>query len=119
MKILHTADLHLGKMLNGYSLIDDQEYILNKIKDIVINGNVDVVVFAGDIFDRAITTTDALNLFSDFLDFVYKNNKVLIAILGNHDGDRISFTNRILKNSNIYIVNEPKTIKTHEKSKKK
>lgn len=111
MKILHTADLHLGKMLNGYSLIDDQEYILNKIKDIVINENVDVVVFAGDIFDRAITTTDALNLFSDFLDFVYKNNKVLIAILGNHDGDRISFTNRILKNSNIYIVNEPKTIK--------
>jgi len=111
MKILHTADLHLGKMLNGYSLILDQEYILNKIKDIVINENVDVVVFAGDIFDRAITTTDALNLFSDFLDFVYKNNKTLIAILGNHDGERISFTNRILKNSNIHIVSEPKTIK--------
>lgn len=111
MRILHTADLHLGKTLNGYSLIEDQEYILNKIKDIAIKENVDVVVFSGDIFDRAITTKEALDLFSDFLDFIYKNNKTLIAILGNHDGDRISFTNRILKNNNIYIVNEPKKIK--------
>ena len=114
MKILHTADLHLGKTLNGYSLIEDQEYILNKIKDIVLKENVDVVVFAGDIFDRAITSVEALDLFSNFLDFVYKNNKTLIAILGNHDGERISFTNRILKNSNIHIVNEPKKIKVND-----
>ena len=111
MKILHTADLHLGKMLNSYSLIDDQEYIIKKIEDIIINENVDVVVVAGDIFDRAITTQEALDLFCDFLEFIYKNNKTLIAILGNHDGNRITFTNNILKHNNIHIVNEPKKIK--------
>ena len=89
MKILHTADLHLGKMLNGYSLIEDQKYILDKIKDIIISQDVDTIVMAGDIFDRVITTQEALDLFCDFLDFVYKNNKNLIAIIGNHDGNRI------------------------------
>lgn len=110
MKILHTADLHLGKTLNGYSLLSDQEYILNKIKDIITEQNVDVVIFAGDIFDRAITSQEALDLFCDFLDFINKNNKTLIAILGNHDGERITFTNKILKKNNIYIIKEPTRI---------
>ena len=114
MKILHTADLHLGKMLNGYSLIEDQKYIIKKIEDIIINENVDTVVVAGDIFDRAITTQEALDLFCDFLDFIYKNNKYLIAIIGNHDGSRITFTNNILKHNNIYIIDEPKKIKIED-----
>ena len=110
MKILHTADLHLGKTLNGYSLLEDQAYILNKIKDIIKEQNVDVVIFAGDIFDRAITSQEALDLFCDFLDFIDKTDKTLISILGNHDGERITFTNRILKKNNIYIIKEPTRI---------
>lgn len=114
MKILHTADLHLGKTLNGYSLLEDQEYIIKQIEDIIINENVDAVVVAGDIFDRAITSNEALDLFGDFVGFLNKNNKTLIAILGNHDGDRIAYLNHILKQNNIYIVDEVTRIKIGE-----
>ncbi len=111
MKILHTADLHLGKTLNGYSLIDDQKFIIKKIEDIVLSENVDVVVIAGDIFDRAITSTEALDLFGEFALFMNKNKKHLIAILGNHDGSRITFLNNILKQNNIHIVDKVSKIK--------
>lgn len=110
MKILHTADLHLGKTLNGYSLINDQEYILKKIEDIIKAEDIDVVVIAGDIFDRAITSIEALDLFSNFVEYINKNNKHLIAILGNHDGDRIAFLNHILKQNNINIVSNVEKI---------
>ena len=111
MKVLHTADLHLGKTLNGYSLLDDQKYILEKIEEIIISQNVDVCILAGDIFDRAITSQEALDLFCDFLDFIYKNDIHLIAILGNHDGERIAFTSRILRNSKIHIIKNPEKVK--------
>ena len=111
MKVLHTADLHLGKTLNGYSLLDDQTYILKKIEEIITNQDIDCVILAGDIFDRAITSQEALDLFCDFLEFMHKNNKYLVAILGNHDGKRIAFANKILKSNNIYIVKEPQKIR--------
>ncbi|MCR5307377.1 MAG: exonuclease SbcCD subunit D [bacterium] len=111
MKILHTADLHLGKMLNGYSLLEDQEYIIKKIEDIILANNVDVVVIAGDIFDRAIASKEALDLFGDFLNFLNKNKKYLISILGNHDGDRVAYLNHILKYNNIHIIDEPQKVK--------
>ena len=114
MKILHTADLHLGKTLNGYSLLTDQEYIIKKIEDIVINENIDVVVVAGDIFDRAITSTEALDIFGEFAGFINKHNKHLIAILGNHDGSRIAFLNHILKQNNIHIVDKVSKIKIND-----
>ena len=111
MKILHTADLHLGKTLNGYSLLDDQKYIIKQIEDIIIKENVDTVVIAGDIFDRAISSVEALDLFGDFVGFINKNGKKLIAILGNHDGERIAYLNHILKQNNIYIIDEVTRIK--------
>lgn len=114
MKILHTADLHLGKVLNGYSLIEDQRYILNKIKDIIINESIDAVVIAGDIFDRAITNQESLDLFANFLEFIYKNNKHLIAILGNHDGERIAYLNKLLRLNNINIITEPSRLKIND-----
>lgn len=114
MKILHTADMHLGKILNGYSLINDQEYIIKKIEEYILNEDVKAVVIAGDIFDRAITSQEALDLFASFLDFLYKNNKHLIAILGNHDGERIAFLNRLLKNNNIHIITEPTRLRIED-----
>lgn len=114
MKILHTADLHLGKTLNGYSLLDDQEYIIKQIEDIILKQDVDVVVIAGDIFDRAISSVEALDLFGDFVGFLNKNNKHLIAILGNHDGDRIAYLNHILKQNNIYIIDEVTKVKVND-----
>ena len=111
MKILHTADLHLGKTLNGYSLLIDQEYIIKQIEDIIIKQDVSVVVVAGDIFDRSISSVEALDLFGDFVGFLNKNNISLVAILGNHDGDRIAYLNHILKQNNIYIINEVTKVK--------
>ena len=114
MKILHTADLHLGKTLNGYSLLNDQKYIIKQIEDIIDNQNVDVVVVAGDIFDRAISSVEALDLFGEFVGYLNKNNKYLIAILGNHDGDRIAYLNHILKQNNIYIIDEVARVKIND-----
>ena len=67
MKILQTGDLHLGKILYEYSLIEDQKHILNEIKNILLNENYDVLALTGDIYDRAVPSPEAVELFDNFL----------------------------------------------------
>ena len=67
MKVMHLSDLHLGKSILEQSLIDDQKYILNQIIDIVKEQNIDLVLIAGDVYDKSIPNVDAVNLFSNFL----------------------------------------------------
>ena len=62
MKLLHLADLHLGKSIGNYSLIEDQKYALDQILDIIDREKVDVVMIAGDIFDTQISSVEALSL---------------------------------------------------------
>ena len=104
MKFMHLSDLHLGRTILEQSLIDDQKYILDKILEIIIERKVDVVLVCGDVYDKSIPSVDAVNLFSDFLTDLYKNNVKACVISGNHDSkDRLSFGNALFVDNGIYI----------------
>lgn len=105
MKFLHIADLHLGKSLCEFSLIDDQEFILKKITDIAIEKNVDGILIAGDIYDRSIPNEDAVKLFDSFLTELSDKGKAVYAISGNHDSaERLNFGSRLLDARDIHIA---------------
>ena len=70
MKVLQTSDIHLGKRVHGYSMIDDQEFILERMVDAVDEHHPDAMIIAGDVYDRAIPTEEAVSLFGDFLERV-------------------------------------------------
>ena len=94
MKIMHLSDLHLGKSILEQSLIEDQRYILDKIIEIITLKEVDVVLIAGDIYDKGIPNVDAVRLFSNFLAKLYKIGVKVFITSGNHDSnDRLSFGN--------------------------
>ena len=104
MKLMHLSDLHLGKLVLEQSMIDDQKYILNQIIDIVKKEQVDIVLIAGDVYDKSIPTIEAVNLFSDFLTRLYKSKVLVFVISGNHDSkDRLSFGNELFVDNGIYI----------------
>ena len=104
MKLMHLSDLHLGKLVLEQSMIDDQKYILNQIIEIVKKEQVDIVLIAGDVYDKSIPTIEAVNLFSDFLTRLYKLKVLVFVISGNHDSkDRLSFGNELFVDNGIYI----------------
>jgi len=110
MRLLHLSDLHLGKYIGNYSLIEDQKYALKQILDIVDSENIDVIMIAGDIFDTAIANVDALRLYSDFIDdLIFKKNKTVFAISGNHDSARrLDINSKFFKTNNYHIFGEYK-----------
>ncbi len=92
MRLLHTADLHLGRQLNGLSLEDDHAAVLDQIARSACDHHIDVLVIAGDIFDRAAPPSSAVRQFNDFLSRIaLETDAALVMIAGNHDsGDRIA-----------------------------
>lgn len=105
MKFLHIADLHIGKCLNQKSLLEDQKIILDQIVKYMEDYNVDVLMLAGDIYDKQIPSKEAVNLFNDFLcDLILKHHYQVYIISGNHDSaERLNFASSILKNEGLYI----------------
>lgn len=109
MKFVHLGDLHLGKSVNEFSMIQDQEYILKQILDIVKNENVDGVLIAGDVYDRSVPSEEAVRLFNYFLTELNREKKKVFVISGNHDSHvRLEFGSEILKEKEIYIEGEYK-----------
>jgi len=105
MKFLHTADLHIGKKLFELSLIEDQKYILSQIADIAVTRKVDAVVIAGDVYDRAVPSTEAVTLLDDFLTGLQEHGIPVIMISGNHDSpERVAFADAILEKQGLYIA---------------
>lgn len=105
MKILHTADLHIGKKIFELSMIEDQKYILKQIYDIAVREQVDVVLIAGDVYDRAVPSTEAVSLLDDFLTSLIWAKIPVIMISGNHDSpERVAFADRILEKRGLYIA---------------
>ncbi len=105
MRFLHLADLHLGKQLNGYSLVEDQAYILKRIVALAQEYAVDAVLIAGDIYDRALPSADAVELLDTFLTDLSTANITAIAIPGNHDSaQRLSYGAELLAAQNIYLA---------------
>lgn len=107
MKILHTSDWHLGKFVSVQSMIDDQRYFIENIFLKAIDEyNPDVIVLAGDIYDRSIAPVTAISLFEETLYSVAERQIPLIAILGNHDGaERIIPAAKLMRTSGIYLAN--------------
>ncbi len=110
MKILHTADLHLGRLFHEYSLVEDQEYMLGQLIETAERGAYDAFVIAGDVYDRSIPSPDAVNLFSGFLEQLRQHCPKLHIFLvpGNHDSpDRLGFGSALFRSLNIHIVSDP------------
>lgn len=104
MKFLHIADLHIGKRVNEFSMIEDQRYILNEILKIIDAENVDAVLMAGDIYDKAVPSAEAVQLFDTFLTSLVKKGIKIFAVSGNHDSaERIAFASQIMKDSGVYM----------------
>lgn len=104
MKLMHLADLHIGKRVNEFSMLEDQEYILTKIINIIDEQHPDVIMIAGDVYDKAVPSAEAVELFDDFLYRLYKRNCKVFVISGNHDSaERIAFGGRLMDKNGIYL----------------
>ena len=105
MKILHTSDWHIGRQLDGVALIDDQRHVLEQIVAIVAARAIDVVVIAGDIYDRAVPSPDAVTLLDQVLHALNGECGVpVILIAGNHDGpERLGFGARQLAQAGVHV----------------
>ena len=104
MKFVHLSDLHLGKRVNEYSMLEDQEYILTKIINIIDDEKAAGVIIAGDVYDKSIPSAEAVQMFDDFLTRLAKRNLQVFIISGNHDSpERMSFGSRLMDQSGIHI----------------
>ena len=104
MKFVHLSDLHLGKRVNEYSMLEDQEYILTKIINIIDDEKPAGVIIAGDVYDKSIPSAEAVQMFDDFLTRLAKRNLQVFVISGNHDSpERMSFGSRLMDQSGIHI----------------
>lgn len=104
MRVLHTSDLHLGKRLGEASLHEDQHYILDQIKDILVDKKCDALVIAGDVYQRSDPSAESMELFSSFIYDVSKLNIKVMAVSGNHDsGLRLSYFSKLVRDNGIFI----------------
>lgn len=104
MKFIHLSDLHLGKRVNEFSMLEDQEYILTKVINIIDEQKPDGVIIAGDVYDKSVPSAEAVELFDDFLVRLAKRNLKVFVISGNHDSaERIAFGGRLMDKSGIYM----------------
>ena len=104
MKFIHVADLHLGKNLKGFSLEEDQKYILGEIAELLKAEEADAIVISGDVYDKSVPVNWAANVFNDFIVEISDIVKYIFIISGNHDSaDRIAFGGDIFKKEGIFI----------------
>ena len=104
MKFIHLSDLHLGKRLNGFSLLEDQAYILEQITEIVKNQQADALIIAGDVYDKAVPSAEAVALFDSFLSRITAICPHIFIISGNHDSpERIAFGSHIMEKSGVHL----------------
>ena len=105
MKIFHMADWHIGKLVNGFYMTEDQEYILEELCKVIEEKKPDVLIIAGDLYDRSVPPVQAVELLNKYLRKIVKDlNTKVIAIAGNHDSnERIDFASSLLYESGLYI----------------
>ncbi len=106
MKILHTADWHIGKLVHGLHMTEDQKYLLQELIELLKTEEVDVLIIAGDVYDRSIPPTEAVELLDDVLSKVVLDLGInVIMISGNHDSpDRLDFGSKLLRDRGLHIV---------------
>jgi exonuclease SbcD len=103
-KLIHLSDLHLGKRVNEFSMIEDQKFILKKILNVIDEERPDGVIIAGDVYDKSIPSAEAVELFDDFLVRLAERKLQVYIISGNHDSpERLAFGNRLMDVSGIHF----------------
>jgi exonuclease SbcD len=104
MKLIHLSDLHIGKRVNEFSMLEDQEYILTRIINVIDDEKPDGVIIAGDVYDKSVPSAEAVQLFDDFLVRLSKRGLTVFVISGNHDSpERIAFGSRLMNQSGVYM----------------
>ena len=104
MKVLHVSDLHIGKRVNGISMLDDQRYILRQILDIAEKRQVNVLLIAGDVYDKASPSAEAVTVFDAFLTDAVAAGLRVLAIPGNHDSaERIAYAQGLLEKQGVCL----------------
>ena len=104
MKLMHLADLHIGKRVHGFSMLKDQQYILEQILKLVDQERPDCVLMAGDIYDKPVPSAEAVTVFDDFVAGLYERQVCVCLISGNHDSaERLDFGGRIFESRDIHV----------------
>ncbi len=107
MKLIHLADLHIGKRVNEISMIEDQRYILKQVLECVAEEQPDGILIAGDIYDRMVPSVEAVQLLDTFLTELSNQKVPVYLISGNHDSaERVSFGAKLLTKSQIYMATQ-------------
>lgn len=104
MKLIHLSDLHIGKRIREYSMLEDQEYIFAEIINIIDHEKPDGVIIAGDVYDKAVPSAEAVKLYDDFLARLVKRGLQIYVISGNHDSaERIACFGRIVSGAGVHL----------------
>lgn len=105
MKLIHLSDLHLGKRVNEFSMMEDQKYILEEILKIALEERPEGVIIAGDVYDRPVPPAEAVELFDEFLFRLSEQRLKVFIISGNHDSpERLAFGSRLISGSGVYLA---------------
>lgn len=105
MKLIHLSDLHLGKRVNEFSMLEDQQYILTEILQIIDREKPDGVMTAGDVYDKSVPSAEAVALLDDFLVRLAKRDLQVFLISGNHDSpERMAFGGRLMAQSGVHLA---------------
>ncbi|MCL2099834.1 MAG: exonuclease SbcCD subunit D [Oscillospiraceae bacterium] len=104
MKFLHLSDLHIGKSVNGFSMITEQKHAFGQITEYIKTERPDAVIIAGDVYDRAVPGVEAVRVFDDFLTELAGSEVAVLLISGNHDSpERLGYASRLLMDKRIYF----------------
>lgn len=107
MKFMHISDLHIGKRVNEFSMLEDQKVILCEIIEIATEQEVDGVIIAGDIYDKTVPSAEAVDVFDDFITELSSKEIPLLMISGNHDSpERLDFGSRIMGKHKVHIAGQ-------------
>ncbi|MDO5708285.1 MAG: exonuclease SbcCD subunit D, partial [Andreesenia angusta] len=113
MKIFHTSDWHIGKLLHKENLISEQREVLIKFLDDIDRKKPDIVIVAGDIYDTSIPRIEAIELLDDIMNEIISRDIALIIISGNHDSaERLSFGNKMFRKNGLYIITDYEDIES-------
>ena len=120
MRFIHSADWHLGRIMHGMRLIEDQSYVLDQLIQIVRETRPDALIISGDLYDRPVPPSDAVDLLDDFLSrLVLDLGTPLLVIAGNHDSSsRLDFASRMLCGQNVHffgsVSSEPALVRFYD-----
>lgn len=101
MKWIHTSDLHIGKQINEFSLLEDQRFFLQQLAALAQKERPDALLLSGDLYDRSVPSAEAVSVLDEFLSYIALTlNIPILAIAGNHDSpQRLDFCRRLLRTS--------------------